>query len=59
LGLELFLGRRFSLEGDLAYNFARINSATFAGSPADPESHDAVDYSGMVAKIGVTFYLIP
>jgi hypothetical protein len=61
LGAEFFLARGFSIETDLAYNFAKINGATFAGSPSDTSevsSSGVVDYSGMVAKLAVTFYLI-
>jgi hypothetical protein len=60
LGLEVFLNRGFSLEGDLAYNHARIDNATFAGSSADPGStnrNDSVDYSGVVAKVALNIYL--
>ena len=61
LGLEWFLARGFSLETDLAYNFAKINGANFAGSPADTAtspSQGVVDYSGLVAKLAFTLYLI-
>ncbi|MES2202698.1 MAG: hypothetical protein V4498_10635 [candidate division FCPU426 bacterium] len=61
-GAELFLGRGFSIETDLAYNFARIDGATFAGAPADPNStssNGTVDYSGVTAKVAFTIYLIP
>jgi hypothetical protein len=61
-GLEWFLGRGFSLETDLAYNVAKINGATFAGSPSDgpgANSTGTVDYSGLVAKAAFTIYLIP
>jgi hypothetical protein len=61
LGLEFPLGRNFSLETDLGYNLARIYGATFAGAPSDPNSTNGsgtVDYSGLVAKVGVTFYLV-
>lgn len=62
LGLEFPLGRRFSVETDLGYNLARINGATFAGAPSDPNSTNSngtVDYSGLVAKVGFTFYFAP
>lgn len=62
LGLELFLGRRFSVEGNLVYNFARIDGATFAGAPADPgsvSSSGVVDYSGLAAKLAFTIFLVP
>ena len=61
-GVELFLGRGFSLETGLAYNFARIDRATFAGAPNDPNassSNGVVDYSGLMAKAAVTIYLVP
>jgi hypothetical protein len=60
LGLEVFLARGFSLEGDLAYNYAKIDNATFAGSPAAPgstNSNGTVDYSGLVAKLAFNIYL--
>jgi hypothetical protein len=60
LGLEVFLNRGFSLEGDLAYDHARIDNATFAGSSADPGStnkNGSVDYSGLVAKVALNIYL--
>jgi hypothetical protein len=60
LGMEVFLARGFSLEGDLAYNYAKIDNATFAGSPAAPgstNSNGTVDYSGMVAKLAFNIYL--
>jgi hypothetical protein len=60
LGAELFLASSFSLQADLAYNYAKINNATFAGSTADPGSTDrngAVDYSGLVAKLALNIYL--
>lgn len=61
-GLELFLSRGFSLETTLAYNFAKIERATFAAAPADTSSASSngiVDYSGLVGKIAFTFYLLP
>lgn len=61
-GLELYLGRGFSFEGDLAYNYARIGRATFAASPSDPASTSAdgvVDYSGLMGKVAFTVYLVP
>jgi hypothetical protein len=61
-GLEIFLARGFSVEGDVAYNYARINGATFAGSPNDPNStssNGTVDYSGLVGKLAFTVYLVP
>jgi hypothetical protein len=60
LGLEVFLARGFSLEGDLAYNYAKIDNATFAGSAAAPgstNSNGTVDYSGLVAKVAFNIYL--
>jgi hypothetical protein len=60
-GAEFFLSKGFSLEATLAYNLARINGATFAGSPADPSTVNmlgVVDYSGLVAKVAFTIYLI-
>jgi hypothetical protein len=60
LGLEVFLARGFSLEGDLAYNYAKIDNATFAGSAAAPgstNSNGTVDYSGLVAKLAFNIYL--
>jgi hypothetical protein len=60
VGAELFLGRTFSLEADLAYDYAKIYNATFAGSTADPGSTNrdgTVDYSGLVAKVGLNLYL--
>jgi len=60
LGLEVYLARGFSLEGDLAYNYAKISNATFAGSSADPgssNSNGTVDYSGVVAKLAFNIYL--
>lgn len=60
LGAEVFLAHGFSLEGDLAYNYAVINNATFAGSAADPasiNSNGTVDYSGLVAKAAFNIYL--
>jgi hypothetical protein len=59
-GAEVFLARGFSLEGSLAYNYAKINGATFAGPPADPgstNSQGTVDYSGLVAKVAFNIYL--
>lgn len=59
LGIEVFLARGFSLEGDLAYNYAKISNATFAGSAADPGSSNGngtVDYSGVVAKLAFNIY---
>jgi opacity protein-like surface antigen len=59
-GLELYLAPSLSFEADLCYNKARIDGATFAGAPADPNStssNGAVDYSGMMAKAAVTLYL--
>lgn len=61
-GVEFNLARGFSLETDLAYNFARIDGATFTGAPADPgtaNSNGSVDYSGLVAKVAFTIYLVP
>lgn len=61
-GVELFLGRGFSIETGLAYNFARIDRATFAGAPSDPNAsstNGVVDYSGLMAKVAVTIYLVP
>lgn len=61
-GLELFLTRGFSLETSLAYNFAKIERATFAAAPADINSgstNGIVDYSGLVGKVAFTFYLFP
>lgn len=61
-GLEVYLAPSLSLEADLGYNHARIDGATFAGAAADPnsvDSHGAVDYSGMMAKVAVTLYLHP
>lgn len=60
LGLEVFLARGFSLEADLAYNYAKIYGATFAGSSADPgtvQTNGVVDYSGIVAKVAFNIYL--
>lgn len=60
LGAEVFLAPRFSLEGDLAYNYAQLNNVTFAGSPADPGSvnqNGTVDYSGLLAKVAFNIYL--
>jgi hypothetical protein len=60
LGLEVFLAEGFSLEADLAYNYAKIYGATFAGSQADPgttQSNGTVDYSGLVAKVAFNIYL--
>ena len=60
LGAEVYLARGFSLEGDLAYNYAKISNATFAGSSADPgssNSNGTVDYSGVVAKLAFNIYL--
>jgi len=60
LGAEVFLARGFSLEADLAYNYSKIDNATFAGSAADPGSTDkngTVDYSGLVAKVAFNIYL--
>jgi hypothetical protein len=60
--VELNFSRRFSLQADLGYNFARIDGATFAGAPADPgsvNSNGSVDYSGLMAKIAFNIYLIP
>jgi hypothetical protein len=59
-GAEVFLGRNFSLEADLAYDYAKIDNATFAGSSADPGSTNkdgTVDYSGLVAKVALNLYL--
>lgn len=61
-GAELFLSRGFSFEADLAYNFARIDRATFAGAPSDSNSvsrDGVVDYSGLVAKVAFTIFLVP
>jgi hypothetical protein len=61
-GLEMSLGRGFSIEGDLNYNFARIDRATFSGPPSDPGSaqvNGVVDYSGLMAKLALTVYLLP
>jgi len=58
VGAEVFLARGFSLEADLAYNYAKIDNATFAGSPAAPgSSGGTVDYSGLVAKLAFNIYL--
>ena len=60
LGAEVFLARGFSLEADVAYNYAKISNATFAGSAADPgsvNSNGTVDYSGIVAKLAFNIYL--
>ena len=60
VGAEVFLARGFSLEGDLAYNYAKIDNATFAGSAAAPgstNSNGTVDYSGLVAKLAFNIYL--
>lgn len=59
-GAEFYLLPALSIEADVCYNKARIDGATFAGSPADPATasmNDAVDYSGIVAKVAVTLYL--
>lgn len=61
-GLELSLGRSFSIEADLAYNFARVGRAAFSGPPSDPGSaqvNGIVDYSGLMAKLAATIYLLP
>jgi hypothetical protein len=61
-GIELYTGRRMSLETSLAYNFAKVYGATFAGSEADPAATTrsvTVDYSGLVAKVALNIYLIP
>lgn len=60
LGAEVFLSPGFSLQADLAYNYALISNATFAGGPADPSSVNrggTVDYSGMMAKVAFNIYL--
>jgi hypothetical protein len=59
-GAELFLSEGFSFEADLAYNYAKIDNATFAGSTAAPgstNSNGTVDYSGVVGKIAFNIYL--
>lgn len=61
-GIELFLAKGLALEADLAYNYAAINGATFAGAPADPNSRSStgvVDYSGLVAKLALNIFLFP
>jgi len=61
LGVEAFLANGFSLEADLAYDYAKIANATFAGSAADPGStgsNGVVDYSGLVAKLAFNIYLL-
>lgn len=62
LGAELFLVPSLSVGAELGYNYAKIEGATFAGGPADPGSVNrtgTVDYSGVMAKVAVTLYLMP
>jgi opacity protein-like surface antigen len=59
-GIEGFVAPALSLGLNLCYNKARIDGATFAGAPADPNSttsNGAVDYSGVMAKAVITLYL--
>jgi hypothetical protein len=61
LGAELFLMPSFSIGAELGYNYAKIEGATFAGGPADPGSFNTngtVDYSGVMAKVVATVYLV-
>jgi hypothetical protein len=60
LGAEVFLNRGFSLEGNLAYNYANIGNADFTAPLVDPGTTNfnaSVDYSGLVAKLALNIYL--
>lgn len=61
-GLEFNLSRSISFGGDLAFNYTRIDRASFSANPSDPTSTNAngiVDLSGLMAKVALTVYLTP